>query len=149
MAILLLALVLVRRVILIGMSLSSLRPGCRDRCQSMPEYDQDIHLIPIGSEEGEANVTGDPRFGQTSSEHLSSPRAADVAAGDRVHRLVALVDHERVLSGQKLLDRAVDDRLTDQHLIGRVRIDTRGRGDRRIVEIDAATHPVEAKRNRS
>jgi len=66
----------------------------------------------------------------------------------QVHRLVALVDHHRVLSGQQIIDRAVDRRLADHHLIGRVCIDGRGRGDRRIVDVDAPANSIETKRDR-
>ena len=103
---------------------------------------------PSGRKSAKPMCPGTPASASPVTSVSPVQRAADVAAGDRVHRLVAFVDHHRVLAGQQVIDRAVDRRLADHHLIGRIRIDGRRRGDRRIVEIDAAADSVEAKRDR-
>ena len=106
-------------------------------------------LVPLGSKECEADVSRHSRFGKPREKGVPIQRAADIAAGDGIHHLVALIEHHRVPSGQQVLDRAVNRRLADQHLVSRVRVDCRGRGNRRVVQVDAAANPVETKCDRS
>src|SRR5829696_8901834 len=84
-------LVAARCVFLIRVIITGAR--CGDRRQPVPENDHDDSLISLGSKECEPDVPRYSRFSQTGSEGIPVQRAADVAAGDRIHRLVAFVDH--------------------------------------------------------
>src|SRR5215207_8356336 len=98
MAVLLFALLLVRHFTLVGMTLSSLCTRCRDGRQTVPKNQQHVDLVPLGSKQRNTDVSGHSRFGQTGDERVPIQCTADITAGDRVHRLVALVDHHRVLA---------------------------------------------------
>jgi hypothetical protein len=76
----------------------------RHRSHGMTDDQGDIRLITIRREESEAEVAGNSRLTQADDQLVAAHRTADIAAGDGVHYVVALVNHDRVVAGQQIVD---------------------------------------------